>query len=78
MQSVIASKFRTTIPKEVRERLNLSVYDTLEWKIYQGKIFVQPLQKRFFRHRNRIKTEPGQIEDDIQLARKQRMGKYRI
>jgi len=30
MQSVITSKFRITIPKKVRERLNLSVYDTLE------------------------------------------------
>jgi AbrB family looped-hinge helix DNA binding protein len=48
LQSVITSKFRTTIPKEVRDRLNLSVYDTLEWKIYQGKILVQPVQKRFF------------------------------
>ena len=78
MQSVITSKFRTTIPKEVRERLNLSVYDTLEWKIYQGKILVQPVQKRFFRHRNRIKAGPGKIEDDIKLAGKQRVEKCRI
>jgi AbrB family looped-hinge helix DNA binding protein len=77
MQSVITSKFRTTIPKEVRERLNLSVYDTLEWKIYQGKILVQPVQKNFLEYRNKIKTGPGKIEEDIKQARKQRVEKYR-
>jgi AbrB family looped-hinge helix DNA binding protein len=78
MQSVITSKFRTTIPKEVRERLNLSVYDTLEWKIYQGKILVQPVQKKFLEYRNKIKTGPGKIEDDIKQARKQRVEKCRL
>ena len=78
MQSVITSKFRTTIPKEVRERLNLSVYDTLEWKIYQGKILVQPVQKNFLEYRNKIKTGPGKIEEDIKQARKQRVEKYRL
>jgi len=77
MQSVITSKFRTTIPKEVRERLNLSVYDTLEWKIYQGKILVQPVQKKFLEYRNKIKTGPGKVEEDIKQARKQRVEKYR-
>ena len=76
MQSLITTKFWTTIPKAVRERLNLSVYDTLEWKIYQGKILVQPVQKRFLRHRNRIKIGLGEVEDDIQLARKQRVDRY--
>ena len=73
MQSVITSKFRTTIPKEVRELLNLSVYDTLEWKIYQGKILAQPVQKNFLEYRNKIKTGPGKIEEDIKQARKQRV-----
>ena len=78
MQSVITSKFRTTIPKEVRERLNLSVYDTLEWKIYQGKILVQPVQKDFLKCRNRIKTGHGKIEGDIKQACNQRVEKYRL
>jgi len=78
MQSLITTKFRTTIPKAVRERLNLSVYDILEWKIYQDKILVQPVQMRFLRHRNRIKTGFGQIENDVKLARQQRVDKFRI
>jgi AbrB family looped-hinge helix DNA binding protein len=77
MQSVITSKFQTTIPKAVRERLKLSVHDTLEWKIDQGKIIVLPVQKKFLEYRNRIKTGPGKINEDIKLARRQRMARYR-
>jgi AbrB family looped-hinge helix DNA binding protein len=77
MQSVITSKFQTTIPKDVRERLKLSIHDTLEWKVDRGKIVVLPVQKKFLTHRNRIKTGPGNIENDIQKARRQRVGKYR-
>ena len=77
MQSVITSKFQTTIPKAVRERLKLSVHDSLEWKVEQGKIVVLPVQKKFLRYRNRIKTGPGKIDEDIKRAREQMMGRYR-
>ena len=77
MQSVITSKFQTTIPKDVRERLKLSIHDTLEWKIDRGKIVVLPVQKKFLEYRNKIKTGPGKIEKDIEQARKQRVEKYR-
>ncbi len=77
MQSVITSKFQTTIPKDIRERLKLSIHDTLEWKVDRGKIVVLPVQKKFLKYRNRIKTGCGKIEDDIKLARKQRVEQYR-
>ena len=77
MQSVITSKFQTTIPKDVRERLKLSIHDTMEWKIDRGKIVVFPVQKKFLEYRNKIKTGPGKIEEDIKQARKQRVEKYR-
>ena len=77
MQSVITSKFQTTIPKDVRERLKLSIHDTLEWKIDRGKIVVLPVQKKFLEYRNKIKTGPGNIEEDIKQARRQRVKKYR-
>ena len=76
MQSVITSKFQTTIPKAVREQLKLSVHDTLEWKVDQGKIIVLPVQKKFLEYRNRIKTGPGKIDEDIKAARRQRMARY--
>jgi AbrB family looped-hinge helix DNA binding protein len=78
MQSLISSKFQTTIPKDVRERLKLSVHDTLEWKVDRGKIVVSPVQKKFLTHRNRVKTGFGNIENDIPKARRQRAEKYRF
>jgi len=77
MQSVITSKFQTTIPKDVRERLKLSIHDTLEWKVDQGKVVVLPVQKEFLKYRNRIKTGSGKIEDDIKKARQDKLVKYR-
>ena len=77
MQSVITSKFQTTIPKAVRERLKLSVHDTLDWKVEKGKIVVLPIRKDFLKYRNRFKTGLGKVEDDIQLARQHRLKKYR-
>jgi hypothetical protein len=51
--------------------------DTLEWKIDQGKIVILPVQKIFLAYKNKIKTGPGKIEQDIKQAREQMVGKYR-
>ncbi len=77
MESVITSKFQTTIPKAVRESLKLSVQDTLEWKLENGKIIVSPAQKKFLQHKNTVKVGSGDIKKDIQLARERRSGKYK-
>jgi AbrB family looped-hinge helix DNA binding protein len=77
MQSVITSKFQTTIPKAVRENLKLSVQDALEWKIERGKVIVYPAQKKFLQYKNTVKTGKGDISADIKLARTMRMEKYR-
>jgi AbrB family looped-hinge helix DNA binding protein len=76
MQSVITSKFQTTIPKGVRESLKLTINDTLEWKIERGKTVVIPVQKRFLNYKNAIKTGAGKIEEDIILSRDRRIEKY--
>ena len=77
MQSVITSKFQTTIPKAVRENLKLSVRDSLEWKIEKGKVVIYPSQKKFLQYRNAVKTGRGNISADIERARNLRMEKYR-
>ena len=77
MQSVITSKYQTTIPKSVRLQLKLSVNDTLEWKVENGKAVVLPTQKKFLEHKNVIRVGEGDIAHDIDLARKERVGKYR-
>jgi AbrB family looped-hinge helix DNA binding protein len=69
MQTVITSKFQTTIPKKIREKVKLAINDTLDWKVERGKIVVVPLHKKFLLRKNSIKTGPGNIEKDIASAR---------
>ena len=70
MQTVITSKFQTTIPKKIREKVKLSVNDALDWKVERGKIVVTPLHKKFLLRKNSIRTGPGNIEKDIAYAKK--------
>ena len=77
MKSVITSKYQTTIPKAVRERMKLSVKDTLEWTIVDGKILVTPVKKDFLAYQNTIKIGQGDIQKDIEIARNLRAEKYK-
>jgi AbrB family looped-hinge helix DNA binding protein len=77
MQSVITSKYQTTIPKAIRETAGLSVRDALDWKVEKGKIILSPAKLNFLKYRNTIKTGPGDIADDIEMARNLRVEKYR-
>jgi len=77
MQSVITSKYQTTIPKAIRENIGLSVKDSLDWKVKRGKIIISPAKPNFLKYRNAIKTGPGNIAGDIEVARNLRVEKYR-
>ena len=77
MQSVVTSKYQTTIPKSIRLQLKLSVRDTLEWRVENGRAVVLPAQKKFLEYRNTIKIGKGDIAHDIDLARKKRAEKHR-
>ena len=77
MNSTVTTKFQTTIPKEVREKLGISVHDALEWVIEKGKVTVYPVHKNFLCFRNMVKVGAGDIDDDIKRAREDRMEKYR-
>ncbi len=76
MESVITSKFQTTIPKDVRENLKLSIKDTLEWKVENGKVVVSPVHKKFFKHKNSVKIGSGDNKKDIRLSRERRSERY--
>ena len=76
MQSIITSKYQTTIPKAIRENLRLSVKDALEWKVDNGKVVVYPAKQDFLKYRNAIKTGRGDIAADIEAARNLRTEKY--
>ena len=75
--SKITSKFQTTIPKAVRKILKLSVSDTLDWQIMEGKIVVKAQKRLFLKHKNSIKTGIGDIEKDRDAALNSRLEKYR-
>jgi len=77
MQTVITSKFQTTIPKKIREKLLLSVKDTLNWEIEDGRIIVSPMQTDFLKHKNSLRIGQGDISADIQAARAIRAGRYK-
>ena len=78
MQSVVTSKYQTTIPKSIRSQLQLSVSDTLEWKIENGKAVVLPVRRNFLEYRNAVKVGNGDIVSDIDLARKERRERHRL
>jgi AbrB family looped-hinge helix DNA binding protein len=69
MKSVITSKYQTTIPKKVREKLKLAINDALEWKVVKGQMVVYPIQKRFLLRRNTVTVGRGDTRKDIEKAR---------
>ena len=74
MQTVITSKFQTTIPKKIREKLKLVVNDALEWQIEGGKIILKPLHEGFMLRKNSVKIGAGDIDEDIVQAKRMRAG----
>ncbi|MBE7445662.1 MAG: AbrB/MazE/SpoVT family DNA-binding domain-containing protein [Planctomycetia bacterium] len=70
MKSKITSKFQITIPREIRDRLNLRVSDAIEWKIKKNRIFVEPVNRPFLKYKGSIKIDAGDIKEDILKARR--------
>ena len=77
MKSTITSKYQTTIPKSIREKLKISTNDALEWEIEEGKVLVYPVQKEFLKFRNSISVGKGDIKKDIERSRTLRAEKHR-
>lgn len=73
--SVITSKFQITIPKSIRENLKIEVNDIISREVKDGKILVRAKKSNFLSYKNSIKTGPGDIKDDIELAKKLRSEK---
>ena len=69
MRSVITAKYQTTIPKEIREKLKLSVSDAVEWRISGNTAVVYPPQRAFLARKGAVKTGKGDIVSDIAKAR---------
>lgn len=76
MKSSVRAKFRTTIPKVVREQLGIAVNDSLEWNVENGRMVVQRVHNNFLRYRGSVKTGAGDIFADIQSVREALIEKY--
>jgi len=76
MISKITSKYQTTIPKKVRNKFKLQVADTIEWKIEDDKVIIEPSEKPFLKYKAFIKVQPGNTKDDIIKARQLRTERY--
>jgi len=77
MNSTVTTKYQTTIPKAIRERLGISVNDALEWVVENGQVVVHPVHSEFLSYRGSVKTGAGDIAADIESAREHRLEKYR-
>jgi AbrB family looped-hinge helix DNA binding protein len=77
MQSIITSKYQTTIPKDIREKMGLSIKDALEWKVEKGKVIVYLAKSNFLKYRNTVKIGQGDIDADIEASRNLRIEKHR-
>ena len=77
MKSTITSKFQTTIPKAIRDGLKLSIHDTLDWELENGKVTLKSVHSKFLEHRNTIRMGKGNIAEDISEAKKLRIEKYK-
>ena len=70
--STMTSKGQTTVPKEVREALDLVTGDKLTWEVKGGRVAVTTERPAFFRWEGYVKHGPRDVVKAVQEARKRR------
>jgi AbrB family looped-hinge helix DNA binding protein len=70
--STITSKGQTTVPKEVREALDVGPGDKLTWEVCGGKVVLTTDRPAFYRWEGFIKHGPTDVVKAIEDARKRR------
>lgn len=70
--STITSKGQTTVPKEVRELLDVDAGDKLNWEISGGRVAITTERPAFYRWEGFIKEGPTDVVKVIEEARKRR------
>lgn len=70
--STITSKGQTTVPKEVREVLNVDTGDKLTWEIKGGRVSVTTERPALYRWKGAIKHGPVDAVEAVAEARKTR------
>ena len=70
--STITSKGQTTVPKEVREALNVDAGDKLTWEIKGGRVAITTDRPALYRWKGVIKHGPADAVQAVAEARKTR------
>ena len=70
--STITSKGQTTVPKEVRDALDVGPGDKLTWEINGGRIAVTTERPAFWRWVGSVKGGPDDPVQAVAEARKRR------
>jgi len=70
--STITSKGQTTVPKEVREALDVDAGDKLNWEILGGRVAITTERPAFFRWEGVVKHGPRDVVKAVHEARKRR------
>ena len=70
--STITSKGQTTVPKEVREALDLGPGDKLTWEVKGGRVAVTTERPALYRWKGFIKHGPADAVEAVAEARRTR------
>lgn len=70
--STMTSKGQTTVPKEIREALDLGPGDKLTWEINGGRVAVTTERPALYRWKGFIKHGPADAVKAVAEARKTR------
>lgn len=70
--STLTSKGQTTVPREVRDALDLDVGDKLSWEIRGGNVVVTTQRPAFFEWEGSIEGASIDVVQDVAEARNRR------
>lgn len=68
-QSTITSKFQTTVPKEIRQKLGVRPRDVLRWEVTSRDVRIVLARRGFLDRRGSLHVGPGSAVDDVRRAR---------
>jgi AbrB family looped-hinge helix DNA binding protein len=70
--STITSKGQTTVPKEVRDALDIGPGDRLTWEVRGGKVAITTERPGLWRWEGSVKGGPDDAVEAVKEARKRR------
>lgn len=70
--STITSKGQTTVPKEVRDALDVGPGDKITWEVSGGRVSVSTERPAFWRWEGFIKHGPTDVVKAVHEARRRR------